>query len=205
MILSDTGESRVRGYLYILERTMRAAQPRTLSEDALREVESHIRERVAATEPMPNEREALEEILRRLGSPATMARAYSLELMMDEAAIGGRFVAVLRTLFHVATTGVVGFFGAVALFVGYVTAIAFIAVAVLKPIFPANVGLWMRDGIPRSFGAQFPPPAGMEVAGGYAVIPVALLAGLGVMLVTHRCARRWIGSLRARRAITRAP
>jgi uncharacterized membrane protein len=204
MILSDTGESRVRGYLYIFERAMRAAQPRALTEDAARELESHIRERVAGTEPMPNEREALERILVQLGSPATVARAYSLELMMDEAALGGRFIAVLRTLFHVATTGMVGFTGAFGLFVGYLVAIGFIAIAVLKPIFPANVGLWMRDGIPRGFGAQFPPPAGLELAGGYWVVPIALVAGLALMLATHVAARRWIASMRARLQAARA-
>ena len=45
--LSATGESRVRGYLYVLERSMRAAVSGQLASDAVREVESHIRERVA--------------------------------------------------------------------------------------------------------------------------------------------------------------
>jgi hypothetical protein len=48
----------------------------------------------------------------------------------------------------------------------YIIGAAFILTAALKPIFPANVGLFVVDGIPRAFGAQFPVPAGAEVWGG---------------------------------------
>ena len=92
--LSATGESRVRGYLYVLERSMRAAVSGQLASDAVREVESHIRERVAESDGTPNERDALEAILTRLGSPTAVARAYSLEMVMEEAAVGGRLLPV---------------------------------------------------------------------------------------------------------------
>ena len=200
MKLSDTGESRVRGYLYVLDRSMRSTVSATLAADAVREVESHIRERISESNGTPNERDALEAILARLGSPSTVARAYSLELLMEEAAVGGRFVAVVRSLFHVAASGLAGFATALLLFTGYAIGIAFCAVALLKPIFPQNVGLWTRAGFPRSFGAQFPAPAGMELAGGYWVIPLSILAGLGVLLVTHFAARRWISATRERLA-----
>ena len=200
MTLSDTGESRVRGYLYVLDRSMRSTVSGTLAADAVREVESHIRERISESHGVPNERDALEAILARLGSPSTVARAYSLELLMEEAAVGGRFVAVIRSLFHVAASGLAGFATALLLFTGYAIGIAFCAVALLKPIFPQNVGLWMKDGFPRSFGAQFPAPAGMELAGGYWVIPISIIAGLGVLLVTHVAARRWISATRERLA-----
>jgi hypothetical protein len=198
MNLSNAGESRVNGYLHVFERAMHAAQPRALTEDAVREVESHIRERVADVAPMPNERDALERILVQLGSPDTLARAYSLELMMDEAAVGGRLTSVFRTLFHVATTGLRGFAGAVVLFSGYAIGLAFLSIAVLKPIFPANVGLWTRNGIPIAFGGKFPAPADLEVVGGYWVIHIALVIGLAITIATHRIARRWIATLRDR-------
>ena len=196
MNLSDTGESRVRGYLYVLERSVRAAVSPQLAADAAREVESHIRERVAESPGMPNERDALEEILTRLGSPTTVARAYSVEMMIEEASTGGRITAVFRTLFHVAGTGTAGFFGALLLFVGYAAAFGTLSMAVLKPIFPGNVGLWVRNGMPISLGAQFPAPAGAELIGGYWIIPIALAVGIGLLVITHRAARRWIEKLR---------
>ena len=197
MTLSETGESRVRGYLYVLDRSLRASVSKTLAQDAVREVESHIRERVAESPGMPNEREALETILDRLGSPGTVARAYSLEMIMEEAAVGGRVTAVLRSLFHLAATGVTAFFTALLLFVGYSLGVGFLAVGILKPIFPNNVGLWFLNGLPV-FGAQFPAPAGEVPLGGYAIIPICFVIALGVLVSTHKLARRWIADLRER-------
>lgn len=196
MTLSETGESRVRGYLYLLERSLRASVSRTLAQDAVREVDSHIRERIAESTGMPNEREALEVILTRLGSPSTVARAYSLELIMEEAAIGGRVTAVFRSLFHGAGIGVVEFLTALLLFTGYASGWAFISIAILKPIFPNNVGLWVHEGF--SLGGEFPAPEGVMPLGGYWIIPICLLVGLGVLVVTHRFARRWIARMRER-------
>jgi hypothetical protein len=199
MELSDRGESRLRGYLFVLERTLRAsAVSRDIAADAVREVESHVRDRVAEIDPAADERAALEGVLTALGSPASVAKAYSLELVMEEAATTGGLAAVARALAHLAATGVAGFFAVLGLFVGYVAGIAFVVIAVLKPIFPSNVGIWMRNGVPRSFGAQFPAPAGMELAGGYWIVPIALLAGFGILLATHLTSRRWIAWTRDR-------
>jgi hypothetical protein len=196
MTLSETGESRVRGYLYVLDRSLRASSSAPLAADAVREVESHIRERVAESSGMPNEREALEGILARLGSPSSVARAYSLEMIMEEAAVGGRLVAVFRSVFHGAATGVRGLLTALLLFLGYSSGLAFISIAVLKPIFPNNVGLWLNKGV--SLGGQFPAPPGVTPLGGYWIIPICLFAGLSLLIVTHVLARRWVGGLRER-------
>jgi uncharacterized membrane protein len=199
MRLSETGESRLRGYLYVLERSLKASPvSREIAADAVKEVESHIRDQVGEMDSSVDERNALETILRRLGSPAAVAQGYSLELVIDEAVTTGGAVAVGRALFRLATTGMVGFFAVLGLFVGYVLGVSFLIVAVLKPIFPANVGIWVRDGIPRSLGAQFPAPTGMELVGGYWVIPAALLIGFGALILTHLAARRWIAWTRNR-------
>jgi uncharacterized membrane protein len=196
MTLSEAGESRVRGYLYVLDRSLRASSSAELAGDAVREVESHIRERVAESNGVPNEREALEAILARLGSPSTVARAYSLEMIMEEAAVGGRMVAVLRSVFHGATTGVAGFLAAMLLFTGYAMGTGSIVTAALKPIFPNNVGLWLHEGV--SLGAQFPAPPGVTPLGGYWIIPICFFAGLFVLIVTHKLARYWVAGVRER-------
>lgn len=195
MQLSETGESRIRGYLYVLNRSIRAAVPSQLAADAVREVESHIRERVAESDGSPNERDALEAILTRLGKPMDVARAYSLEAIMDEASVGGRLLSMMVAILRVAATGVKGFLMAIALFAGYAVGWGFIAIAVLKPIFPHNVGFWMLGPIP-TLGAQFPAPPGVEPFGGYWLIPAALAAGLAILIAVHRTARRWIASVR---------
>lgn len=196
MTLSETGESRVRGYLFLLEQSLRASGTGALAADAVREVESHIRERVADSDGIPNERDALEQVLRRLGSPSTVARAYSLEVVLDEAAVGGRFVPVMRSLFLSAATGLQGFVIALLLFTGYAMAAGFILTAVLKPVFPDKVGLWVHEGV--SLGVRWSAPAGVTPLGGYWIIPISLAIGLAVFVVVHRLSRAWVGRLRER-------
>jgi uncharacterized membrane protein len=199
MNLTDTGESRVNGYLFVLERSLKTFLPPDVVRDAVREIESHVRERIAAFEAGPNERAALEQILTELGPPLRVAQAYSAERTIDEAVATGRFVPTLRAIWQLASTTVAGFFTALALFTGYLASFGFFAVAVLKVIFPANVGIQFRDGFPVGLGAHFPLAAGTDLRGGYGIIPFALFCGLGLFVATHRGARRFLAWWRRRR------
>jgi len=199
VILSEAGESRIRGYLYVLQQSLAGALPREVAQDAVREIESHVRDRVAATSAA-DERGALEAILAELGTPLRVAQAYSAERTLDEALVTGRVVPVLRATWHAAVTSIAGFFAALGLLVGYVAGLAFIAIAVLKPIFPHNVGVW-RDGpfgMPTSLGAKFPAPG--EPSGGYWVMLVGLALGLAALVFTHRGAKRFLAWVRQRKA-----
>jgi len=199
MKLSEVGDARVRGYLFVLGQSLGTFLPRDVVSDALQEIESHIRERLESAEPQPDERGAVERVLQELGPPLRVAQVYSAELTVEEALTTGRAVPMLRALWHLATTTLGGFAGALLLFIGYVCGIAFLLLAVLKPVFPENVGLFVVDGVPRSFGALFPGPAGAEVLGGYWVIPICLGAGLGILVATHRGAQRFLSWWRGRR------
>lgn len=200
MVLTETGESRVRGYLFILERTLRTFLPAAEALDASREVESHIRDRVAEVEAVPDERTALERVLGELGAPLKVARAYSLEMSAEEAITTGRIVAIARSLLQMAALGIGGFAAAIVIFVGYVVGLAFLVIAAMKPIFPDNVGLFVVDNIPVNFGAQFPRPEGTVLVGGYWVIVVSATIGVAMLVLTHRFARRLIEAwLRRRR------
>jgi hypothetical protein len=53
MNLSEAGEARINGYLFLLDKSLRTFLRREIAADAVREVASHIRERVAETEAMP--------------------------------------------------------------------------------------------------------------------------------------------------------
>jgi uncharacterized membrane protein len=196
--LTETGESRVNGYLFVLERSLRSFLPLEVVRDAVREIESHVRERVASADAAPNEREALEKILAELGPPLRVAQAYSAERTIDEAVTTGRFVPMVRAVGHLALTTFAGFWAAVGLLVGYLVSFAFIALAVLKPIFPNNVGVAYKGGIPIGFGAQFPVEPGL-VPAGYWMVPVCLVCGLGIFVGTHRGARLFLSRWRNRR------
>jgi uncharacterized membrane protein len=196
MNLSQTGESRIRGYLFVLERSLRTFLPPATVADASREVESHIRERVLQADGSPNERDALERILNELGAPLHVAQAYAAEMTMEEAVTTGRLAPVLRAVWHLATTSLVGFVGALALFIGYSLGAAMLLVILLKPIFPANTGLWVRGGVPISFGVLFPAPTDATLVESAWIYILAVVAGLAVLVLTHLAARRWIAWLR---------
>jgi uncharacterized membrane protein len=199
MNLSATGESRVNGYLFVLERSLNTFLPRDVVRDAVREIESHVRERIAAADGAPDERAALERILTELGPPLCVAQAYSAERTIDEAVTTGRFVPILRAIWHLAASTVSGFFTGLLFLVGYVTSMGFFALAILKPIFPQNVGIQFVHGIPVGLGAHFPVSADTDLRGGYWIIPIALFCGLGIFVATHRGARRYLAWWRARR------
>src|SRR6185295_16006895 len=100
MQLSETGEARVNGYLFVLERSLTTFLPRDVVRDAVREIESHLRERVLAASASPDERAALERILAELGPPLRVAQAYSAERTIDEAVATGRLVAIVHAVAH---------------------------------------------------------------------------------------------------------
>lgn len=199
MTLGEAGEARVRGYLYLLMQSLRSFLPTDVAKDAVKEVETHIRERVEQMDNEDDERMALERLLENLGSPLKLAQIYAAEMTIEEAVTTGRASSVVRALWHGAGTTVRGFFMALGLLVGYMMGVSFLVVAVLKPVFPENVGLVMVDGFPRGFGAMFPVPAGGEVVGGYSIIPLSILIGLSILVGTHKLARKGIMKLKERR------
>ena len=199
MNLSQAGESRDNGYLFVLERSLKSFLPTDVVRDATREIESHVRERVAAHDGAPNEREALEKILAELGPPLRVAQAYSSERIVDEAVTTGRVVPIARALWHLAVTTLSGFFAALGLFAAYLAGVSFIIVAALKPFFPDNVGVHVtKNGWPIVIGAVWPAPV-QPVRGGYWIIPIFLVLGFGILVLTHRGARAFLGWWRRRR------
>lgn len=198
MKLSDIGESRVNGYLFVLERSLKSFLPMDVVRDASREIESHLRERVAAHDGSPNEREALEKILAELGPPLRVAQAYSAERIIDEAVATGRVVPITRAVWHLAITTVRGFFVGLGLLIAYFIGFGFIAVAAIKPLFPQNAGIVMKHGWPIGVGAQFPAPA-EPLRGGYWIIPICLIIGFGILVATHRGARGFLNRWREKR------
>ena len=136
MNLTEAGESRVNGYLFVLERSLRSFLPPEVVRDAVREIESHLRERVISADSAPSERDALEKILAELGPPLRVAQAYSAERTIDEAVTTGRVVPMARAIWHLAVTTLVGSAVATGLFSAYAAGVAFIIIAILKPIFP---------------------------------------------------------------------
>jgi uncharacterized membrane protein len=199
MNLTEAGESRIRGYQFVLERSLRSFLPREATADAVREVESHIRERLDQAEAVPDERTAVERVLAELGPPLRVAQAYSHEMTLDEAITTGRFVPMVRAIWHAATTSVVGFGWAILVLTGWSMGVSFLAMGVLKPVFPNNIGYFTLNGRFIGFGFEFGLPAGTEAHGGYWVVPIALLAGVAILVATQRLSRHILTWMRSRK------
>jgi uncharacterized membrane protein len=200
MRLTETGETRIQGYLYMLSRALRTPSAAAFADDALKEVESHIRERLRE-EADGDERAVVERVLREVGTPQRVAEAYSSEMTLEEAVTTGRFLAVTRAVWHAATTSAYGFAWAMAAFTGWVLSISVALLAPLRVLFPNNVGVFYLNGQVHSAGAIFGGPAGLEARPfGYWIVPVALVLGAGIMVATHRASRRVLGWIRARKA-----
>jgi hypothetical protein len=205
--LSDTGTSRVNGYLFVLERSLATFLPRENVRDVVREIDSHLRDRISVARAVPDERAMLEKILTELGPPQRVAQAYSVERTVDEAVVTGKIWAIARAVWHVAMSGATGFFAGLGLFVGYVLGGGFVMLAAMKPMFPDHVGIWIgdrsiADGLDIGWrGGLRVAAAGREhMVGGYWVIPIFFIVGMGLLFLTHRGARRFLGWWRRRRS-----
>lgn len=200
MKLSETGIARVRGYLFVLDRSLQSRLPRNVARDALREIETHINARVAEADAGDDERLALERILAELGTPLRVARAYSAGKDLDEAVLSGRLLPIFRSIGRAAFTTVAGFVAALLLFTGYVSGLAFLVIGIAKPIFPNNVGFWRVNGplsLPSSLGFKWETT---EVpAGGNWVILIGVGGGILLLFLTHLGARAFVAWLRERR------
>jgi uncharacterized membrane protein len=199
MNLSADGESRIRGYLFMLESSLRKFLKRDVVADAVREVESHVRERVRETEPMPNERDALNRLLDEIGPPHRLARAYSAELAVDEAVSSGRLWPTVRAVFALALNTIEGFFVGVGLLCGYLMAAACVLVALAKPIFPDNVGVRWVNGELRGAGLEFPIEPGTVVTHGWWVAGICAVLGVLLLWLMNRGTRRYVTRVGARR------
>jgi hypothetical protein len=203
--LSETGQSRVNGYLFVLERSLLAVLPRDVARDAVREIDSHLRDRIAATAATPDERSALEKVLSELGPPHRVAQAYSVERTVDEAVVTGKLFAIVRAVWHVAMSGISGFFAALGVFIGYALGATFLILGIMKPVFPDNIGFWVNDdgplyGFELSWRMGVGPGVRHEhLVGGYWVVPICLVVGFALLFFTHRGARTFLGWWRKRR------
>jgi len=198
--LSAAGVTRLRGYLWLVDRSLQSRLPRDAARDALKEIERHIHARIADTDAAGDERVALERILARLGTPLRVAQAYSADKNLDDAVETGRVFAIVRSIANAAFATVFGFIAALVLFTGYVSGVGFLIIGLAKPIFPDNVGIWRVNGpnsIPSSLGFQWSTTE--TPAGGNWVIVIGLGVGLTLLALTHWGARVFLRWYRARR------
>jgi uncharacterized membrane protein len=177
---------QVEQYLSSLQSRL-AALDQAQRQEILREIEAHIRD---AAE-LPNY--SIEKVLQQLGSPADLAADYRDNFVIERASRSFSPVSLLRGTLRAAARGSIGLLAFLLGFVGYLGGLAFIAVAVIKPILPLRTGVWVANGRLKDIGVQMyvPKPPLHEVAGWW-FIPLAVLAGMGLVFATTYAIRAFL-------------
>lgn len=169
--------------------------PMTLGEreEIVREISAHIRDSAE------QEGASVADVLARLGPAEALAAQYRDGLLIRRASRSISPLVLLNAALRLATKGVSGVMVFFCGIFGYGIGGGFVLTALMKPVFPVNTGLWIRNGVLASFGTLFPPPGppAHEVLGMW-YIPFALTFGSLTLLLTtyviRRCLRlsqRW--------------
>lgn len=197
MAMAGDAQHRVEAYLGRLRQLLRGMN----TEDAreiVEELRSHLMDKVAASGEATAT--GVDAALAALGSAEELANEYMTHNLLARAAASRSPVRILESLFRWASLSVAGFFVLVGSMIGYFLGIVFMLVAALKPFHPQTAGLWLlRDSagdaeISLRLGFGSVPGAGRDVLGWW-IVPIGLLAGCAVVMLTTRfalwCARQY--------------
>ncbi len=195
--------------------------PNAEREDFIREVRSHIMERVEAEPEVTAD--VLAKIFRAVGEPKYLASEYRTQAMLREATRSDaqwvlRPWVLLRATLRWAVTSIAGLVAFLLTVIGFGCAVVFYLCALLKPIFPTHIGLWLtaqntlslgywngRLSGAEVYGMSLRPPMSFVLLGtlgptggpirellGYWILPIGFLCGALFFLATSMFTRWFI-------------
>lgn len=174
----------IKSYFDRLESCI-ADLPEAQRQDFVKELRAHVTERLEQMATPTDEN--CRAVLGALGTPDEIARQLRMEMILKRSSWRISPVAILRTCARWTVAGVQGYVVFLAAAVGYLFAATFCLTALLKPIFPHNVGLFVSNHSIEL--TRFPvPPHGHEILGSY-YIPLALLIGYLSAVATNALIR----------------
>jgi len=166
--------------------------------EILEELRSHILEKAADGD--------VGAVLAAMGSPEELAGRYPSRTACWRERRGSRSpLRLLRSLFRWASLSLAGFFVLLGSVLGYFTGGVCILVALCKPFHSNNAGLWTyRDaagdlGISVRLGYGNAPGVGQDLLGWW-IVPVGLVVGCGLVMLTTHCALWCVSRYRKSRA-----
>ncbi len=191
---------QIDDYLGKLRRNLRGLKADD-ARDIVEELRSHILDKSAE--------QKVEAVLSALGPPEELASQYTTESLFVRAEVSRSPWAILKSLFHWASLSVAGFFVLMGSLLGYFAGVVLILVGYLKLIHPHTAGIWTtRDDtgdlqILVRLGFGSPPPGAHEVMGWW-IVPIGVLGGFGLVMLTTRFALWCVRRYRQTRALPRA-
>ncbi|HZQ70081.1 MAG TPA: DUF1700 domain-containing protein [Terriglobales bacterium] len=198
--MTDDAQRKIDDYLAKLRRSLRG-----LKEEDVHEVIAELRSHIVDKAREQN----LDAVLADLGAPEELAAQYAAESLFTRAEVSRTPWSILKSLFRWASLSVAGFFVLMGSLLGYFSGVVLILCGYLKLVHPQTAGVWTaRDAngdlqISVRLGFGSPPPGAHEILGWW-IVPLGILVGFSLVMLTTRfalwCARRY----RSSRALPRA-
>jgi len=190
-------QQRIDAYLNKLRGRLRGINAEDVRE-IVEEVRAHITDKASASREITPA--AVDRALAALGTPDELASQYLTDALLSRAEITRSPVRILDGLFRWASLSLHGFFVLMCSIVGYFFGLMFILCALLKPFHPQTAGLWVIPDGPNDFtislrlGFLGAPAGAREVLGSW-IVPIGLLVGCGLVMLTTFfalwCARQY--------------
>jgi hypothetical protein len=190
----------MEAYLVKLRARLRGMHVEDVQE-IIAELRSHITEK--ATENGVLTLPGVEAALVALGSPERLASEYTTDDLLARAKVSRSPLRILGSLFHWASLSIAGFFVLVGTILGYSLGVVSVLAAFAKPFHPHAAGLWLIPGgddveISLHLGGGTAPAVGREVLGWW-IVPLGLVVGCALALLTTRFALWFVRRYRASR------
>lgn len=190
-------QQRIEAYLVRLRVRLRGINDQDVGE-IVEELRSHILDKSSVSGEVTAG--GVSETLAALGTPEELASEYITDNLLARAEVSRSPVRILRSLFRWASLSVAGSFVFMGSIVGYFLGVAFILCALAKPVHPRTAGLWIFPAgaddstISLRLGFGSAPVGGRDVLGWW-IVPVGLVVGCGLVILTTRfalwCVRRY--------------
>ncbi|HEY4902565.1 MAG TPA: hypothetical protein VIH89_03750 [Candidatus Sulfotelmatobacter sp.] len=205
MTIEGDAQHKIEAYLGRLRGRLRGINS-GYAQEIVEELRSHITEKAGFDEEhTPG---VVDAVLTALGSPDELASQYLTDDMLARAEVSRSPVRILEGLFRWASLSIAGFLVLLTSIMGYFLGGVFMWCAVLKIVHPQTAGLWVISGgsgdseISLRLGFIGVPPGGRDVLGWWTV-PVGLLVGCGLVVLTTRFALWCAGQYRKSHALLR--
>jgi hypothetical protein len=185
--LTQSAQKKINKYLQRLAAALRTL-PSDQASDIVEELRGHIAEKAGASGDITPA--VVDSILANLGGPEDLASLYLTDDLRMRALASRSPVLILSSLFRWASISFAGFFVLIGSLLGYFLAASAIACALLKPFHPLTAGLWLIPAgadyeISLRLGFGSVPPGGRDLLGWW-IVPIGLVVGLGLFLITAR-------------------
>lgn len=200
--MASDSQKRVDAYLEKVRKGL-AGLSREGAREIVDELRSHIVDKTACGGDVAA---AVEPVLAALGRPEELAAQYMADDLLARAAKSRSPVLLLRALLRWASLSAAGLLVMVGCLAGYLLGASFALCAILKPLHPHAAGLWRLAGDLDAYSLRLgfgDVPAGARELLGWWIVPLGLLIGGGLSLLTTQFALWSVRSYRRSHAMGR--